>query len=236
MRAGAVRAAKPRALRHRTAKVLAPAIASFAVAGIALVAIAQGAAPVEEASNVPTVDQIAQSQSQEYGAALVSGEEQPADDQSVTDDRGDDVGEVTVTTPEPEPEPEPSETSEGSGETDGSSGGGGDYSVPDAPSADPGSAQAIAQDMVAARGWGSGEYQCLYNLWEKESNWNVSAENPSSGAYGIPQSLPGSKMASHGSDWATNPATQIAWGLDYIADRYGTPCGAWGKSQSSGCY
>ena len=67
----------------------------------------------------------------------------------------------------------------------------------------------------------------------RESGWNVYADNPSSSAYGIPQALPGSKMASAGADWATNPVTQIRWGLGYIQDRYGSPCGAWGHSQST---
>ncbi len=94
----------------------------------------------------------------------------------------------------------------------------------------------IAQQKVLARGWGSGEYQCLETLWQRESGWNPYAANPSSGAYGIPQALPGSKMASAGSDWQTNPATQIEWGLGYIAGRYGTPCGALGHSNSVGWY
>ena len=101
---------------------------------------------------------------------------------------------------------------------------------------DPGSAKAIAYDMVMARGWGAGEYDCLVSLWNKESGWNVNAHNKSSGAHGIAQALPGSKMASVGADWETNPATQITWGLGYISGRYSTPCGAWGKSQSSGWY
>lgn len=92
---------------------------------------------------------------------------------------------------------------------------------------EPGSAQAIAAEMVAARGWGSDQFDCLVNLWERESGWQVDAANPSSGAYGIPQALPGSKMASAGADWRTNPATQIEWGLGYIEERYGDPCGAW---------
>ena len=70
----------------------------------------------------------------------------------------------------------------------------------------------------------------------RESRWDYRAMNPSSGAYGIPQSLPGSKMASAGSDWRTNPVTQIRWGLGYIAVRYGTPCGAWAHSESVGWY
>jgi hypothetical protein len=100
---------------------------------------------------------------------------------------------------------------------------------------DPGSAQAIGHDMVLARGWGEDQFACLVALFNRESGWNVYAANPS-GAYGIPQALPGSKMATAGADWATNPATQIAWGLGYIAARYGTPCGAWAHSQSAGWY
>ena len=99
----------------------------------------------------------------------------------------------------------------------------------------PGSAQAIGHDMVLARGWGEDQFACLVALFNRESGWNVYAANPS-GAYGIPQALPGSKMASAGADWATNPATQISWGLGYIAARYGTPCGAWAHSQSAGWY
>lgn len=101
---------------------------------------------------------------------------------------------------------------------------------------DPGTAQAIAFEMVAARGWGQGEFDCLVALWNKESHWNVYAHNVRSGAYGIPQALPGDKMASVGADWQTNPATQITWGLGYIAGRYGTPCGAWAHSQNKGWY
>jgi hypothetical protein len=101
---------------------------------------------------------------------------------------------------------------------------------------DPGSAQAYAYGAVASRGWSSDQYTCLVSLWQKESNWRVNAANSSSGAYGIPQSLPGSKMASAGADWETNPATQIEWGLGYISGRYGTPCGAWGHSVDVGWY
>ena len=108
--------------------------------------------------------------------------------------------------------------------------------APAAGTPDPGSAKAIAHDMVMARGWGEGEYDCLVSLWKKESGWNIYAYNAGSGAYGIPQALPGSKMASAGADWADNPATQITWGLGYISGRYGTPCGAWGASQSKGWY
>lgn len=100
----------------------------------------------------------------------------------------------------------------------------------------PGSAQAEAARQMQAYGWGADQLTCLVSLWEKESNWNFKAENPSSGAYGIPQSLPGNKMASAGADWRTNPATQIKWGLGYIKERYKTPCGAWGHSVAVGWY
>jgi hypothetical protein len=103
-------------------------------------------------------------------------------------------------------------------------------------SPDPGSAQAIAYQMVLARGWGDDQFACLVSLWNKESGWRVNAYNPSSGAYGIPQALPGSKMGSAGADWETNAATQITWGLGYISGRYGTPCGAWDHSVRTGWY
>lgn len=108
--------------------------------------------------------------------------------------------------------------------------------VPAVGKPDPGSAQAIAYDLVLARGWNESQYSCLVALWNRESHWNTYAMNPSSGAYGIPQALPGSKMASAGADWATNPRTQIVWGLGYIAARYGTPCGAWAHSEQHHWY
>ena len=103
--------------------------------------------------------------------------------------------------------------------------------VPDA-----GTAQAIGYMMVKAIGWDDNEWSCLSALWMRESNWNAFSHNPSSGAYGIPQAVPGEKMASAGADWATNPETQIRWGLAYIAGRYGTPCGAWQHSEEQGWY
>jgi hypothetical protein len=96
--------------------------------------------------------------------------------------------------------------------------------------------KAAARAMLADYGWGDDQFSCLDSLWERESNWNHLAQNPSSGAYGIPQALPGDKMASAGDDWQTNPITQITWGLGYIDERYGTPCGAWSHSESVGWY
>lgn len=94
----------------------------------------------------------------------------------------------------------------------------------------------IARALLGDYGFSADQFGCLESLWNRESMWNPRAQNPYSGAYGIPQSLPGSKMASVGSDWATNPVTQIKWGLGYIRDRYGSPCGAWGHSQATGWY
>ncbi|MGP3534982.1 lytic transglycosylase domain-containing protein [Microbacterium sp. RD1] len=99
----------------------------------------------------------------------------------------------------------------------------------------PAGAQATARGMLAARGWGDDQFSCLVSLWNKESGWRVNAANPS-GAYGIPQALPGSKMASAGADWQTSAATQVSWGLGYISGRYGTPCGAWDHSVNVGWY
>lgn len=100
----------------------------------------------------------------------------------------------------------------------------------------PGSNKATAKNMLGSFGFGEDQWGCLEKLWHKESGWNERAMNRYSGAYGIPQSLPGSKMASAGGDWQTNAATQIKWGLGYIKARYGTPCGAWGHSQAKGWY
>jgi resuscitation-promoting factor RpfB len=87
--------------------------------------------------------------------------------------------------------------------------------------------QEIAAQLLAQRGWGSDQMNCLTLLWNHESGWRINATNADSGAYGIPQALPGEKMASAGPDWQTNARTQITWGLNYISGVYGTPCGAW---------
>jgi len=112
--------------------------------------------------------------------------------------------------------------------------------VPSPPSGgvvvDPAGAREYARGAIGAYGWGQDQFACLVSLWNRESGWRADALNPSSGAYGIPQSLPGDKMASAGADWRTNAATQINWGLSYIAGRYGSPCGAWDHSQATGWY
>jgi hypothetical protein len=103
----------------------------------------------------------------------------------------------------------------------------------DLSSADP---RDIARALLSDFGFGSEQFSCLDSLYMSESGWRVNADNPYSSAYGIPQALPGSKMASAGADWATNPETQIRWGLGYIQGRYGTPCGAWSFKSSHGWY
>jgi hypothetical protein len=148
------------------------------------------------------------------------------------------VGTLTVVTTKPKlaspgevASANPGSTSATGTGTSGSTG-----SVPNAPAPDPKSAEAIAYNMMASFGFPPGTYYgCLYNLWQQESGWSYIAENPS-GAYGIPQALPGSKMASAGADWQTNPATQIRWGLGYIKGQYGNPCAAWAFEKANGYY
>ena len=94
----------------------------------------------------------------------------------------------------------------------------------------------IARAMLSDFGFGDDQFSCLDSLYMSESGWNIHADNPSSSAYGIPQALPGSKMASAGPDWENNAATQIKWGLEYIKSSYGTPCGAWSFKQGHNWY
>ncbi len=101
----------------------------------------------------------------------------------------------------------------------------------------PSSPQTIARNQLVGHGWGNNQqFGCLNNLWMRESGWRINAMNPYSGAYGIPQALPGSKMGASGANWRYDASTQIRWGLDYIGARYGSPCGAWGHSMSYGWY
>jgi hypothetical protein len=114
-------------------------------------------------------------------------------------------------------------------------GGGGIIYVTSTPP-DPDTAQSIAYNLMASFGFSPTTYfGCLLDLWNRESGWRYDAEN-ASGAYGIPQALPGSKMASAGPDWETDPRTQIEWGLGYIKGLYGTPCGAWAFEEANGYY
>ena len=98
--------------------------------------------------------------------------------------------------------------------------------------------EALARRMAAGAGWRGRQLHCLDQLWTRESagTWNPTVTDPTSGAYGIPQAMPGSKMASAGTGWRTGAATQIRWGLGYIAIRYHTPCGAWAHEIAQGWY
>jgi resuscitation-promoting factor RpfB len=96
---------------------------------------------------------------------------------------------------------------------------------------------ALGQQLASAHGWGSGaEWSCLDELWTRESGWRMVWNYQGSGAYGIPQALPASKMASAGADYMTNPATQIRWGLGYIRTTYGDPCTAWSHEEAVSWY
>lgn len=95
----------------------------------------------------------------------------------------------------------------------------------------------LARALMTRQGWRqAAQFRCLEDLWARESGWNEHSHNASSGAHGIPQALPGSKMASAGPNWRSNPRTQIKWGLRYVKHRYGTPCSAWGHFQAAGWY
>jgi hypothetical protein len=103
-------------------------------------------------------------------------------------------------------------------------------------SAASGSPQQIAEAMLGSFGWSASQFSCLDPLWAHESGWSVSAYNAGSGAFGIPQALPGSRMASAGPAWQTDAATQIKWGLGYVKGTYGSPCGAWAHEEATGWY
>ncbi|MBP2458081.1 hypothetical protein ABID70_000648 [Clavibacter michiganensis] len=190
--------------------------------------IAFGAAAAFMLVNVvdPTSGAVANPQYQEYQTTVAQLAR--ADAQTLTVATADTAVEIepgfeSVAAPPPPPpvvESTPATGSGSSAKSSGSTGGGGAIAIPD-----PGSAKGIARSILASQGMGDDQYACLDYLWTKESGWRVNAYNPS-GAYGIPQALPGSKMASAGADWQTNPATQITWGLGYIDSRYGSPCGA----------
>ena len=152
------------------------------------------------------------------------GSQTPSSEPSPTKSDKDEKSEPTKKPDKPEPKPESDPTSEE--EKPATAAGCEDFS---------GNPQ-IACNLLDDHGFDTGQMDCLNSLWDHESGWNHKASNPSSGAYGIPQALPGDKMATAGSDWSSNPATQIEWGLGYIGDRYGDPCGAWSFWQANNYY
>ncbi|PZO57400.1 MAG: hypothetical protein DI639_14070 [Leifsonia xyli] len=120
----------------------------------------------------------------------------------------------------------------GGASTSASGGSGTSYPSTGGVVVDPAAAQAYARSALGSYGWGDDQFSCLVSLWTQESGWRANALNASSGAYGIPQSLPAEKMSAAGADWRTNANTQINWGLAYIKSAYGSPCGAWGHEMS----
>ena len=130
----------------------------------------------------------------------------------------------------------PAEIAQANPDSGGTGNGGGGVIYVTSTPPDPGSAQSIAYNMMGGFGFDPVTFfGCLKDIWNRESGWRYDAENPS-GAYGIPQALPGSKMASAGADWQTDPATQIKWGLGYIKAIYGDPCKAWAFEEANGYY
>ena len=182
-----------------------------AAAAVAAADAADAAVATQQANLTLLFDQLAALRN--TTAAL---EQQYRAGQQATNDPGDGGGVPT----------------EGDGEGDD----GGDIVVPGGEVNDVAAARAYAFGQLAARGLGADEQSCLLSLWNRESGWRTNAYNAGSGAYGIPQSLPGSKMAVMGADWRTNYVTQVNWGLAYIDSRYGTPCGAWAHSEDVGWY
>jgi hypothetical protein len=220
-------AARPAAPRWSRRRGVLGVFAAFAAIGFVAAYIGPTGVALTQASAVERAPITLYSSTLGDAQSLLLGQNaQEAQTAAVDFDReGYTVYVTPKPTPTPEPEPEPSESSSSSSEW-----------RPPFATPDPGTAQAIAYEMVLARGWGDDQFACLVALWNKESGWRVNAYNASSGAYGIPQSLPGDKMATAGADWETNPATQISWGLGYIGGRYGTPCGAWDHSTRVGWY
>lgn len=226
--AAPTRAARP-AVRLSARRGVLGTFAAFAAVAFAAgyVLPLTTSAPQAEAAELRPISLYASTVADAQAYIAASDTEEPAID------RGE-LGYTVYVKPTPTPTPTPvaGNTVSSSSSSSGSS----SSWAPPFVTPDPGSAQATAYEMVTARGWGDDEFACLVALWKKESGWRVNAYNASSGAYGIPQALPGRKMASAGADWETSAATQISWGLGYISGRYSTPCGAWDHSQRKGWY
>jgi hypothetical protein len=169
--------------------------------------------------------------------AVVAAERDRQNRERASRDTRKESGKSFKLAPKGTPPPTPTPTRSSGGGGGGGGGGGAPVGNDPVPS---GVAQAYAKSVLptyfGATGRQAGQFGCLVNLWMRESGWRTTAANPSSGAYGIPQALPGSKMATEGADWRTNHKTQIKWGLKYIKSRYGTPCGGWNHFLNNGWY
>src|ERR1700760_4393184 len=225
---GARSARKKRGLFHRTG-ITIPA----AFLALLLVVVVWGAAKVmnPQGTGATSLFQSIDGLGNSGSVALLEQERQTLIEMTAASKALTVASKPAMTDPDQLLEEQNSSTSQSS-ETTGGTG-----ITASAPPSDPTAAQATAKSMLASFGYSeSTQWPCLYDLWEQESTWNVYAENTASGAYGIPQSLPGYKMASAGPDWQTDAATQIEWGLGYIKQVYGTPCAAWQNEVDLGYY
>ncbi|WP_051267393.1 aggregation-promoting factor C-terminal-like domain-containing protein [Gulosibacter molinativorax] len=234
MRTGSTRAPKPATLSHgRRNRAFIAIGATCALAGIAAVGLLQptGTASVADAAEAPSLAEITNSQSQSYQANLVTA----ADDSKGTLERTDSVQAELEPEPTPEPEPEPTQTAEESTPTEeaapadtssdeyssSSSSESSSSNYQSSVSYSPGSLQATAQQMLNERGMGD-QWTCFDFIIDHESSWNPNAQNPSSGTYGLGQSMDMQNDPAYRSD----PIVQINWAIDYMNGRYGSPCGA----------
>ena len=205
-----------------------PALAAVAVTGIVVSGSAAASLAMADDSSSAATTSASDTPAGE-GTDLTSGS---ASDSTLLDERGAEGEEFGVSRSGARPQLADEDEGEVSLDRQGAEAGVSGAATVEAPS-DP---RDIALAMLGDYGWPSSEFDCLDSLWVGESNWDHTATNPTSGAYGIPQSLPAEKMAAAGSDWRTNPATQIEWGLSYIEDRYGSPCAANSFKMSNGWY
>ena len=198
-------------------------------------AIAQAAQEAAEKAQDEVAAALAEEQNAQAAAAqtLSNGQAQLAAAQATQADIDNQIAEANRIAEENR-RAEAARQAAAANQTSGGSTGGGSSSG--GGSLSPAEAQATAYGMIQAYGWGDSQFSCLVKLWTRESGWRWWAENPSSGAYGIPQSLPASKMAASGADYRTNAVTQMRWGLSYISSRYGTPCSAWAHSEATNWY
>lgn len=201
--------------RHRRPFVVAALAAAVLTGGVVGVGSLSGAAPLDDA-------EVATLATQDLAATVDAGVGGLSDEEIA--EREDRVSRSTERT---------AVADDAKADQLASDAGRAEVSRQDLADADP---KTLARALMPEYGLSTGEFSCLDSLWTKESGWSTTADNPTSSAYGIPQALPGSKMASAGPSWETNPETQVRWGLGYIRDRYGSACGAWGHSQANNWY
>jgi len=200
-------------------------------AAVAVIGVAVGAAVSSPGSSAFSIAQAIEAVPGSHTMALLETEREQLI--AMTDAANTKI--LVTSKPELTSPSEVAAANPGTGTGAGTGGGGGIVYVTSTPP-DPNTAQSTAYSLMASFGFSPQTYfGCLLDLWNRESGWRYDAEN-ASGAYGIPQALPGSKMSSAGADWQTDPATQIKWGLGYIKALYGNPCGAWAFEEANGYY